>query len=125
MALRILEKHRAENDGAWPETVAVMLWGLDAIKTRGESLAILLELVGRVSADPAVLLRTPAFGVDYVAFASLCPPDCDLELLLLPFTCCLVSRSHSHFYSLISLSNTNVPVSLSHICFSSISVAPV
>lgn len=46
IALRILEKHRTENAGAWPETVAVMLWGLDAIKTRGESLAILLELVG-------------------------------------------------------------------------------
>ncbi|MDM7954152.1 MAG: cobaltochelatase subunit CobN [Cyanobium sp. CZS 25K] len=46
IALRILEKHRAENGGAWPETMAVMLWGLDAIKTRGESLAILLELVG-------------------------------------------------------------------------------
>lgn len=46
IALRILEKHRADNDGAWPETVALMLWGLDAIKTRGESLAILLELVG-------------------------------------------------------------------------------
>lgn len=49
IALQILEKHRAANDGAWPETVALMLWGLDAIKTRGESLAILLELVG---ADP-------------------------------------------------------------------------
>jgi magnesium chelatase subunit H len=46
IAKRILEKHRAENGGAWPDTVAVMLWGLDAIKTRGESLAILLELVG-------------------------------------------------------------------------------
>lgn len=46
IARRILEKHRAENGGAWPDTVAVMLWGLDAIKTRGESLAILLELVG-------------------------------------------------------------------------------
>ena len=59
---------------------------------------ILLELTARVSADPDVLLRTPAFGVDYVAFASLCPADCDLELLLLAFTCCLVSdgvgRSH-------------------------------
>jgi magnesium chelatase subunit H len=32
--------------GAYPETVAVMLWGLDVIKTRGESLGILLELVG-------------------------------------------------------------------------------
>jgi magnesium chelatase subunit H len=46
IARRILEQHRAANNGAWPETVALMLWGLDAIKTRGESLAILLELVG-------------------------------------------------------------------------------
>lgn len=46
IALRILEQHRAQSGGAWPDTVAVMLWGLDAIKTRGESLAILLELVG-------------------------------------------------------------------------------
>ena len=35
-----------EEQGEYPETVAVMLWGLDAIKTRGESLGILLELVG-------------------------------------------------------------------------------
>ncbi len=45
IARRILERHREEH-GDWPETVAVMLWGLDAIKTRGESLGILLELVG-------------------------------------------------------------------------------
>ena len=32
--------------GTFPETIAVMLWGLDAIKTKGESLGILLELVG-------------------------------------------------------------------------------
>ncbi|MEL7035869.1 MAG: magnesium chelatase subunit H [Cyanobacteria bacterium J06592_8] len=35
-----------EEQGKYPETVAVMLWGLDAIKTRGESIGILLELVG-------------------------------------------------------------------------------
>ncbi len=35
-----------EENGTYPETVAVMLWGLDAIKTKGESLGILLELVG-------------------------------------------------------------------------------
>ena len=45
-ARKILEQHQAGNDGAYPETVAVMLWGLDAIKTRGESVAILLALVG-------------------------------------------------------------------------------
>lgn len=31
---------------AYPETIAVLLWGLDAIKTKGESLGIVLELVG-------------------------------------------------------------------------------
>ena len=45
IAQKIIAKHLAET-GNYPETVAVMLWGLDAIKTRGESLGILLELVG-------------------------------------------------------------------------------
>ena len=42
---KIISEHLAEK-GSYPETVAVMLWGLDAIKTKGESLGILLELVG-------------------------------------------------------------------------------
>ncbi|MEO1559586.1 MAG: cobaltochelatase subunit CobN [Cyanobacteria bacterium J06632_19] len=42
---KIIQQHLQEN-GSYPETVAVMLWGLDAIKTKGESLGILLELVG-------------------------------------------------------------------------------
>ena len=46
IAQQILAQHQQDNDGAYPETVAVMLWGLDAIKTKGESLGILLELVG-------------------------------------------------------------------------------
>lgn len=37
---------REQNDSAFPETVAVNLWGLDAIKTKGESVAIVLHLVG-------------------------------------------------------------------------------
>lgn len=45
IARKILEKHLEEH-GKYPETVGVMLWGLDAIKTRGESIGILLELVG-------------------------------------------------------------------------------
>ncbi|NEQ30084.1 MAG: protoporphyrin IX magnesium chelatase, partial [Leptolyngbya sp. SIO4C5] len=46
IARKLIEQHQAEHDNAYPETVAVMLWGLDAIKTRGESIGILLELVG-------------------------------------------------------------------------------
>jgi magnesium chelatase subunit H len=41
-----LRQHRVANEGRYPETVAVTLWGLDAIKTRGESVAIVLALVG-------------------------------------------------------------------------------
>ena len=36
---RLLEVQKQENGGAWPETVAVVLWGTDNIKTYGESLA--------------------------------------------------------------------------------------
>ena len=45
IARQIIAQHLAEHN-TYPETVAVMLWGLDAIKTKGESLGILLELVG-------------------------------------------------------------------------------
>ena len=45
IAKKIINEHLSEK-GSYPETVAVMLWGLDAIKTKGESLGILLELVG-------------------------------------------------------------------------------
>jgi magnesium chelatase subunit H len=44
----ILKSHRekSEDGESYPETVAVSLWGLDAIKTKGESVGILLALVG-------------------------------------------------------------------------------
>jgi magnesium chelatase subunit H len=45
IAQKIIAQH-LEEYGKYPETVAVLLWGLDAIKTKGESLGILLELVG-------------------------------------------------------------------------------
>eukprot|EP00850_Spirogloea_muscicola_P002275 SM000008S22364 [mRNA] locus=s8:1270267:1283112:- [translate_table: standard] len=46
LASNIIDQHREQNGGQYPETIAVMLWGLDAIKTRGESVAIALALVG-------------------------------------------------------------------------------
>jgi len=44
----IIKTHQAANNGTYPETVAVTLWGLDTIKTKGESIGILLTLVGAV-----------------------------------------------------------------------------
>eukprot|EP00892_Ulva_mutabilis_P009150 jgi/Ulvmu1/6607/UM003_0244.1 len=42
----ILDAHRNANGGALPETVAVNLWGLDSIKTRGDNVGLVLWLVG-------------------------------------------------------------------------------
>jgi len=46
VANEIIARHRQENEGRYPETVSVNLWGLDAIKTKGESVAIVLALLG-------------------------------------------------------------------------------
>jgi magnesium chelatase subunit H len=43
---RLIDRQRAENDGAYPETIACVLWGTDNIKTYGESLAQILWMVG-------------------------------------------------------------------------------
>ena len=45
IAKKTIQQHIDEH-GNYPETIADLLWGLDAIKTKGESLGILLELVG-------------------------------------------------------------------------------
>ena len=46
IAKELIKQHQNANAGQFPETVAVTLWGLDAIKTRGESVAIALALAG-------------------------------------------------------------------------------
>lgn len=42
----IIAKHREENDGRFPESIAQVLWGLDTIKTKGESVACVLRFIG-------------------------------------------------------------------------------
>eukprot|EP00316_Scyphosphaera_apsteinii_P022983 CAMPEP_0119309718 /NCGR_PEP_ID=MMETSP1333-20130426/16236_1 /TAXON_ID=418940 /ORGANISM="Scyphosphaera apsteinii, Strain RCC1455" /LENGTH=1403 /DNA_ID=CAMNT_0007313731 /DNA_START=47 /DNA_END=4258 /DNA_ORIENTATION=- len=43
---RLLERQASENNGAYPESIAFVLWGTDNIKTYGESLAQVLWMVG-------------------------------------------------------------------------------
>eukprot|EP00210_Caulerpa_lentillifera_P005048 g4821.t1 len=43
---RLLERERVNNNGCYPETIAIVLWGTDNIKTYGESLAQVMMLVG-------------------------------------------------------------------------------
>jgi hypothetical protein len=42
----IVAAHQEANEGRLPETVAVNLWGLDSIKTRGDNVGLVLWLVG-------------------------------------------------------------------------------
>jgi len=43
---RLLERQRIDNGGNYPESIAVVLWGTDNIKTYGESLAQVMLMVG-------------------------------------------------------------------------------
>lgn len=51
---RMLARHRAENGGAWPETIATVLWGTDNIKTYGEALAQILAMIGVLPAPDSI-----------------------------------------------------------------------
>ena len=52
---------------------------------------ILCELIARIDADPDILPRTDAFGLDYIAFVDLCPSDTLPAFLRIAFYCCNVS----------------------------------
>ncbi|KAK1279200.1 hypothetical protein QJS04_geneDACA016894 [Acorus gramineus] len=43
---RLIERQKVDNGGKYPETIALVLWGTDNIKTYGESLAQVLWMVG-------------------------------------------------------------------------------
>lgn len=43
---RLLDRERDNNGGQYPETIALVLWGTDNIKTYGESLAQVMMMVG-------------------------------------------------------------------------------
>ena len=70
-----LDLHRADNGGALPETVAVNLWGLEAIKTRGESVAIVLALIG---AEPVMEATGRVVRYELVPLAELGRPRVDV-----------------------------------------------
>ena len=50
IASTIIKRHQEENDGNFPETIAQVLWGLDTIKSKGEAVAVIIDLIG---AEPA------------------------------------------------------------------------
>jgi hypothetical protein len=75
---RLLEREKDNNGGKWPETIALVLWGTDNIKTYGESLAQVRGAPGgtrrrrgRGASQPQQQLRSRACGH---ACPALTPP---------------------------------------------------
>ncbi len=78
IAERVIATHLQEGKG-YPETVAVPLWGLDNIKTKGEAVGIVLGLVGAEAVKDATG-RVSKF--ELVPLEKLGRPRCDAILNL-------------------------------------------
>uniref|UniRef100_W8BC19 dual-specificity kinase n=1 Tax=Ceratitis capitata TaxID=7213 RepID=W8BC19_CERCA len=60
------------------------------------------EIIARIVADPDVMPRTDAFGLDYLAFAELCPADTPAVFLRLAFYCCIYeAKSRPTFHEAV------------------------
>jgi len=46
VARQVVECYRKENEGRFPETVAVILWGFETMKTQGETIGEIFHLMG-------------------------------------------------------------------------------
>ena len=45
-AERLIEKYRAENDGQYPRSVGIVVWGTSTMRTHGDDIAEILHLMG-------------------------------------------------------------------------------
>ncbi len=46
IATQVINSYKAENSGCYPETVGVVLWGFETMKTQGETVAEIFRLLG-------------------------------------------------------------------------------
>jgi magnesium chelatase subunit H len=72
----LLERHRQET-GCYPETIAMVLWGIDNIKTEGEALAQALWLLG---VTPRRDSMNRATDVDVIPLGELGRPRIDIVM---------------------------------------------
>lgn len=77
----VLARHLEENNGAYPETIAQVLWGLDTIKTRGEAIGTVLRLIG---ARPACDGQGKISHYELIPLSELGRPRIDVLMNLSP-----------------------------------------
>jgi magnesium chelatase subunit H len=76
VASALLERHR-QDAGSYPETVAMVLWGIDNIKTEGEAVAQVLWLLGVTPRRDAMNRAT---DVDVIPLERLGRPRIDIVM---------------------------------------------
>lgn len=74
----LLERHRRES-GRYPETIAMVLWGIDNIKTEGEAVAQALHLLGVVPRRDALNRAT---DVEIIPLDQLRRPRVDIVMVV-------------------------------------------
>ncbi|MBI0318138.1 cobaltochelatase subunit CobN [Streptomyces javensis] len=83
LADSLLERYRADNDGQWPHSVGLSLWGTSAMRTSGDDVAEALALLGvRPVWDDASRRVT---GVEPVPLDQLGRPRVDVTLRISGF----------------------------------------
>lgn len=76
IANALIERHRRES-GSYPETIAMVLWGIDNIKTEGEAVAQVLWLLGVTPRRDAMNRAT---DVDVIPLERLGRPRIDIVM---------------------------------------------
>ncbi|MFE9002820.1 cobaltochelatase subunit CobN [Streptomyces sp. NPDC007875] len=83
LADSLLERYRADNDGQWPKSVGLSLWGTSAMRTSGDDVAEALALLGiRPVWDDASRRVT---GLEPVPLGQLGRPRVDVTLRISGF----------------------------------------
>ena len=77
-AERLIEKYRAENDGQYPRSVGIVVWGTSTMRTHGDDIAEILHLMG---VRPVWVPESRRLkGVELVPLAELGRPRIDVTV---------------------------------------------
>ncbi|WP_406280600.1 cobaltochelatase subunit CobN [Embleya sp. NBC_00896] len=83
LADSLLERYRADNDGEWPRSVGLSVWGTSAMRTSGDDIAEVLALLGvRPVWDDASRRVT---GIEAITLAELGRPRVDVTVRISGF----------------------------------------
>ncbi|BAL91855.1 putative cobaltochelatase [Actinoplanes missouriensis 431] len=83
MADSLLDRYRADHDGAWPKSIGISAWGTSAMRTAGDDIAEILALIGvRPNWDPASRRVT---GLEPISSEELGRPRIDVTVRISGF----------------------------------------